>query len=226
MKRSEEKRQRLDTPANVTARVNIAGGTNRFGEPNYRIIWGWNRMVKEHGSWETHKENNFRSTGILDANGGEVFTIDPPSMTSVIETREITKYLPANCWHLEKWCPPEDYGSPEQWGKMGQEVVGSMTLDTSGPYPSRGEYELVMPLTEDGTPQGQMMTLDATVVEMIIQLINQSRDLKFAQRKAAILQRELRKEKAEVDFYIDYIRERRRAFHGLTFVTKTKEVLQ
>lgn len=226
MNKSEERREKKETPADVANSVTAAGGTNVFQEPNFRIVWGWNRLVKEHGSWETHKPTGFHSTGIVDASGKEVFVAEPPSMTSVIETREVPKYWPGNCWHLEKWCPPSDYGSPEQWGKMGEDVVGAYTIDTAGPYPSRGEYELVMPLTDDGTPQGKVMELSASVVELIIHLINKSRDLRFAQRKAAILQREARKQREEFNFYYDYLRDRKHAFNGLTFVTNAKEVLQ
>src|ERR1700686_234547 len=31
-------------PASVARRLEIAGGVNRFGRPNYRAVWGWSRL--------------------------------------------------------------------------------------------------------------------------------------------------------------------------------------
>lgn len=33
-----------EVPKDFAARVTRAGGTNRFGGPNYRVVWGWSRM--------------------------------------------------------------------------------------------------------------------------------------------------------------------------------------
>ena len=30
----------------------LAGGRNRFGEPNYRAVWGWSRLDWIGGKWE------------------------------------------------------------------------------------------------------------------------------------------------------------------------------
>jgi hypothetical protein len=43
--RIEVLREAHRTPESVARRLLIAGGTNRFGEPNYRAIWGWNRLA-------------------------------------------------------------------------------------------------------------------------------------------------------------------------------------
>src|SRR5260221_14779691 len=37
-------RERHETPENVARRLCLAGGMNRYGEANYRVVGGWNRL--------------------------------------------------------------------------------------------------------------------------------------------------------------------------------------
>ena len=43
--------QHEPSPA-VARRLEIAGGVNRFGRPNYRAVWGWSRLGWIGGKWE------------------------------------------------------------------------------------------------------------------------------------------------------------------------------
>src|SRR6476646_9343734 len=47
-------RETHETPENVARRLERAGGINRFGEPNYRAVWGWNRLAWIGGKFEEH----------------------------------------------------------------------------------------------------------------------------------------------------------------------------
>lgn len=38
--------ERLKCPARFQERITIAGGTNRFGEPNFRIVWGMTETIR------------------------------------------------------------------------------------------------------------------------------------------------------------------------------------
>jgi hypothetical protein len=40
------------TPESVAHSLELAGGLNRFREPNYRAIWGWNRLAWIGGKFE------------------------------------------------------------------------------------------------------------------------------------------------------------------------------
>jgi hypothetical protein len=206
-----------DCPETVKLRLILAGGMNRFGKPNFRLVWGYDRIIKMHGEWQEVEPAT--ATGLFTPEGKTIMT-KPRIKSSVIETREVPKYLPGNCWHLEKWCPPEMYGTPESWAKAGEEVVGAYTIDTAGPFPSQGEYELVMPLTIDGTPRGQRLPLYAGVVEEIIHLIQRSVDFRFAQRRAAIMQRMEREDKQFTDRAEDILRDGLPALSGREFVTR------
>jgi len=89
-------RETYETPADVARELALAGGGNRFGEPNYRAVWGWSRLDWIGGKWEDRDD------------GGKL-------LREVMEVRLEPKYAPHNRWHIERWVPAESYGSPEQW---------------------------------------------------------------------------------------------------------------
>jgi len=96
---------------------------NIFGEPNFRVVWGLDRFTIIGGEWVIQDEHG-NDTG------------------HVIEERCVLKYQPADRWYLEKWVPPEHYGSPEAWLENQIECVDGIRIPSLGPYPSRGEYEM------------------------------------------------------------------------------------
>lgn len=87
------------------------GGLNPYGQPYYRIVWGWQR-----GQWL----------------GGEY----RPKYTDRARHRER--------WHLEKWCPAESFGTPEQWYQSAMMDVGGTVVNVLGPYPVDGDYVRVI----------------------------------------------------------------------------------
>lgn len=204
-------------PSHVAEDLKLAGGLNRFGEPNFRIVWGWDRMVPMTGEWQEWEQLRGKLT---DRSTGISQTKDFIKLVrSVVETRTVPKYLPANCWHLEKWCPPEDYGTPEAWGKLGEEVVQGMTVDTAGPFPARGEYELCYPLTDDLTVRGQPIGTSELNLSLLVGAIRAGKErLSYAQRRAAIMQREARKEEGFIRRVESILRDEMRPFAGEDFV--------
>lgn len=212
-----------DCPAHVTKELKLAGGTNPFGEPLFRVVWGYNRIVPMHGEWQEWEHSVAK---LIDKLTGHIE--ERPFIRlvrSVIETREEPKYLPANCWHLEKWCPPEDYGSPDLWRKQGEEVVAGMTVDTAGEFPHRGEYELVMPLTSDFTGMGKPVPLTADIVANLVRMVIAGRErFSMVQRKAAIEQRLKREDEGFTRRAIDIMKDGMRPFASETFVTVPKDV--
>ncbi len=115
-------RETHETPEAVARELVLAGGYNRFGEPNYRAVWGWSRLGWIGGKWEDH-----------DAEGALV--------REVVELRQEPKYVPHDRWHIERWIAPEHYGSPQQWYAETIEIENGLRIPALGPYPSRGEYE-------------------------------------------------------------------------------------
>jgi hypothetical protein len=120
-------RETHDTPPSIARTLARAGGTNIFGEPNFRAVWGWNRLAWIGGRWTD-----------LDSSGSV--------LRETIGLRFEPKYLPTDRWHIERWCAPEMYGSPESWARNTLEIENGMNVPALGPYPSRGEYEHVFTL--------------------------------------------------------------------------------
>jgi hypothetical protein len=192
----------------------------------FRVIWGYDRIVPIHGLWQEFEQ--FVAT-LTDKVGDPAKGIPPgfsqqrlmtKLKSEVVETRYQPKYLPGNCWHLEMWRPAEEYGSPESWGKVGEEIVGTMTVNTSGPYPEQGEYELCYSLTTDGTSHGDRLPLVAEVVIEIVRMIVIGRDrFNYLQRRAAIEQEMRRKEEGFVRVAQDMLKDQLSPFAGEEFVT-------
>src|SRR5262249_34374229 len=50
-------RETHEAPENVARRLELAGGRNRFGEANYRAVWGWSRLAWIGGKFEDRDEH-------------------------------------------------------------------------------------------------------------------------------------------------------------------------
>jgi hypothetical protein len=152
-------RETHEAPATVAHRLARAGGRNIFGEPNFRAVWGWNRLGWIGGRWTDR-----------DPATGSV-------LRETIAMRLAPKYFPLNRWHIERWCAPETYGSPEQWARNTLEIEDGRNVPALGPYPSRGEYEHVFTLED---PRGNFLQLTPTIAERLASMIERSRALSGA----------------------------------------------
>lgn len=191
-------RETHHTSDTVALRLARAGGCNRYGGPNYRAIWGWNRLAWIGGKFEDR---------------------DPVSgslLREVVELRQEPKYPAVNRWHIERWVPPEAYGSPRLWYAQTIERENGISIPALGPYPSRGEYEHCFTL--EG-PRGEFVQLTPTVAEHIARAIEFSRRQPRAQRRRAINERELREDRAYENWAYDLLDDATPAFHQQPFVT-------
>lgn len=190
-------RETHDPPPGVAERLARAGDANRFGEPNFRAVWGWNRLAWIGGLFEDR-----------DADGTLV--------REAAALRLEPKYPQLNRWHIERWLPPEAYGSPRSWHQQTLEVCGAQSLPALGPYPSRGDYEHVFTLE---SPRGEFIQLTATIAERI------ARGIRFASRMPRLARRralDAHHRRAERDydaFAGDILDDAIPAFHSQPFVT-------
>jgi hypothetical protein len=191
-------RETHEAPASVARRLELAGGTNRFGEPNYRAVWGWSRLGWIGGKWEDRNAD------------GEL-------VREAIELRWVPKYTPHDRWHIERWVPPEAYGSPRDWYAQTTESSGSASgVPALGPYPDRGEYEHCFTLE---TPRGEFVQLTPTAAEYIARAIETGRHASPAKRRDALEERERRAERAYDAWAWEALDDGCPAFHGLPFVS-------
>lgn len=115
----------LAVPAHLQRALSDEGGLNRYGEPIYRLVWGWSRLELRVG--EFHE---------FDDHGNWI--------GARLDTRHEPKYGDKpDRYHLELWVPPEKYGSPADWYAVTRKVVAGRFVEHLGEYPSRGDYERI-----------------------------------------------------------------------------------
>lgn len=169
-------RETHETPRSVSLRLAEAGGRNPFGEPNFRVVWGWNRLTWIGGKWT-----------LFDAHGNET--------GHRIELRREPKYF-VPCverWFVEKWMPPESYGSPEMWRAETTECDDGIRYPALGPYPARGDWELSHVLSDE---RGEFLQLTANAVEYVVRGVVWGNARSEAERLAALKARERRNSEA------------------------------
>jgi hypothetical protein len=191
-------RETHDTPDAVARTLTLTGGTNPYSEPNYRAVWGWNRLAWIGGKFEERDP----ATGSL--------------LREVVELRQEPKYPAVNRWHIEKWLPPEVYGSPRAWYAHTVERENGVSIPALGPYPSRGDYEHCFTL--EG-PRGEFVQLTPAVAEHIARAIEWSRKFPRSVKKHALHDREQRQERTYDQWAYNLLDDAVPAFHKRPFVT-------
>jgi hypothetical protein len=184
-----------DAPAAIQERVARAGGANRFGEPNFRVVWGGARLAWIGGRWTDR-----------DANGSV--------LREAIELRRVPKYIPENRWHIERWMPPESYGSPDDWRAQTTEVEDGIRVAALGPYPARGEYEHCFTLQ---TERGEFLPLSAAACDWIVRAIEWSRRQPHRANRNALATRESLRSRDWERTADDLLDDALPAFHGAAF---------
>lgn len=183
-------------------RVAVAGGFNRLGEPNFRVVWGGARLTLIGGRWTDR-----------DAHGNII--------RESIELREVPKYLPVDRWHIEHWIPPEVYGSRDDWNRRTIEVEDGIRFPALGPYPSRGEYEHCFTLE---TAAGEFVPLTASACDWVVRAITWARQQTRGAGRAAIVKREFRRERDWDRSTSDMLDDGLSAFQGHSFVANVAGV--
>ncbi|HXZ12821.1 MAG TPA: hypothetical protein VEG64_10535 [Candidatus Sulfotelmatobacter sp.] len=191
-------RETHEAPAAIQERVARAGGSNRYGEPNFRVVWGGSRLGWIGGCWTDR-----------DSHGNLV--------REAIELRRVPKYLPFDRWHIERWMPPEIYGSPDQWYTQTIEIEDGVRIPALGPYPARGEYEHCYTLAG---PRGEFIPLTSAACDWIIRAIEWARRQPRTSGRRALGGREERRERdfdSAADSLLD---DASPAFRGQPFITQ------
>lgn len=190
-------RETHSAPRALVRRVNQGGGWNCFGQPNFRVVWGWSRLSWIGGKWTDR-----------DASGNVV--------RESIELRRVPKYLPHDRWHIERWLPPETYGTPESWRTLTLEREDGILIPALGPYPSRGEYEHCFTLSG---PRGEFVALNVDACDQIIRAIQWARCQPRREVRRALDAREVRSDRRWDSRADDILDDAVPAFHSQPFVS-------
>lgn len=164
-------RETHEAPAAIENRVTRAGGTNRYGEPHFRVVWGGARLAWIGGKWIDR-----------DASGNII--------REAVELRRVPKYLPLDRWHVERWLPPESYGSPEEWEAQTTEIEDGIRIAALGPYPSRGDYEHCFTLESTA---GEFIPLTVVACDWIVRAVEWARRQPRSHLRGAVAARETRR---------------------------------
>lgn len=182
--------EKLQCPQHFQDRLTRTGGRNRYGAPNFIIVWGQSWTVRRGGIWNDG-EHYFK--GYRD---------------------EVEDKRP--CWVLKQWNAPELYGSPALW--FAQNRDENSGLQILGDFPWRGQYETVQPFVWTGIVNGRLvverMPLNAMIVDMVIPVVIQCKTVALWRRKLALEEMEARKDKERTRKIEDARHDAQMAFKG------------
>jgi hypothetical protein len=102
--------ERLRCPRQYQEHITRIGGRNRYGKPNFIIVWG-----------QTHTQIIY---GQMQGRGRGAHTI--------------LQFGGIPAWHVMEWKPPETFGTPFQWYSMTWDAEAD--LHALGEYPWHGLY--------------------------------------------------------------------------------------
>jgi hypothetical protein len=187
-----------ECPREIQAQICRKLGRNRFDGPLYRVVWGWNRL-----DWVAGQLTRFDDNGNYLREEYGVFL--EPKYSYLGRER-------LNRWILERWYAPEEYGSRESWEFETAEIEGYQEFQALGPYPSRGDYELVQ-VIEDST--GEFLQLEPEIVDYLIWACEASRELQASKRKERLREEQEREEAKRRALYSDVFDDAAPAFGGV-----------
>lgn len=192
------KHERRLCPPEYHSRLRDIAGMNRFGGNNFRIVWGQTEREIVGGTWQMPTGK----TKLRLKPDGQLGLL--PEVYEIAEMRYILKYDGKPCWFLERWFPPENYGTEFQWFRENTDPKSGLPL--LGPYPDAGYYECCMPLTRS---TGEAIELNDYVIDALVPLILRTHETTEWERRAA--RNALREKQAQADhdrrvqLYIDKV---------------------
>src|SRR5882757_5303741 len=163
----------MRVPEHLKKRVTEMGGRAENGLPLFRIVWGGDRFTYIGGRWKKFDEHN-NVTG------------------EWIGTKKCLKHPEAaERYILEVLCPPENYGSEAVSETMFTEWIDGQRVETMGPFPRQGEYEIVKVIEREYkdkkgvTYKKEFVPLTETICDAIVQTAIRNRDLPERIKKEA-----------------------------------------
>jgi hypothetical protein len=195
--------ERRRPPEEYVEHIARVGGINRFGDPNFRVVWGETAIETYWGDDE---------------------------VSGFGQHQKMRYGVPA--WHLEEWKPPECFGTPELWYAMSWDPLANTHILGEFPwrglympcnfslYVKRmiggGEYfhngmvhERPMELVIDAMP------LTYWIIDLLIPNVIKAIDETHLQRLTAVKARMEAERNAERQRVIDMYLDATPAFYGV-----------
>ena len=186
----------LLVPPGVQHAAALAGGLNLFGEPNYRVVWGWSRLELRVGLHSDHDDS-----GNL--------------LRHELRAEWWPRYAPRDRFHVEVWKDAAVFGGPDAWEDGTAQWVNGTKVPALGPFPSRGEYEHVAVCQP---ADGEFMLPTEAAVTDLIQWHRRAIALTKTERKALAAARDAEEREVRRNRYHDIIDSEAKAFPFRTWV--------
>jgi len=166
-------------------RITETGGRADNGLPLFRVMRGCDRMTHIGGKWKDY-----------DASHNII--------REVVEVRYVPKYPDAlDRYVFEALCPCENYGTERDWELQFTEWIDGNRIETLGPYPRQGEYELVKVLETPVTHQ--FVPLTEAICDALVNTARLNKELPARIRYEAAKERREKEEAAKEQRLIDKI---------------------
>jgi hypothetical protein len=188
--------QQYLAPEEFQERLTSIGGVNRYDEPNFVVAWsqggGDNSLFRAGGEWNVEGMASFKGYRNLLAGGGT------PS------------------WALLQWHDAIEYGTPEQY--YVQNYDEDSGLQTIGEYPYFGRYQILYNLRwmerVDNKLQFEAMPLNSYILNTVVPIILQARDISWEKTKAALQDQKEREDAKDIALIEDVMRSSALPFKG------------
>jgi hypothetical protein len=181
-------------------RLTRTGGANKYGQPNFKLVWGESETMRDGGYFIKDGYLGYRDVLAI---GGE------------------------KCWAITMWEPAEKFGTPYRWYKdLTDEVTGLVTL---GKFPHQGRYRVIKKLVHRELINGEWATtrMEPThfILEVMVPLIKDWNRRSDAER-LAIVREEMAREEAEADRILADAMDGVRIRRGSPLVQKRAEQME
>ena len=144
-------------------RITRSFGVNRFGEPNFRIVWAQAEFMRMGNVWRDVHGNERR--GYRD--------------------RYALSSLP--CWVIMRWRPPEDFGTPDLYYHRTWDEYSRLYI--TGEYPWKGRYISLVSLHKKTLVNGKLIIdafpLSHVLIDKLLPMMIAARHMTYWERKAA-----------------------------------------
>jgi hypothetical protein len=176
-------------PIRLQKRVAEMGGLAPNGVPQFRVMRGCDRFTWIGGRWKH-----------FDANGNET--------GSHVGVECLLKHPEAQDRYIfEMWLAPEM--TETEWKSQFTEWIDGQAIETLGPYPANGEYELVRVIETPTTKA--FVPLTEAICDSLVQVAKLNKELPTKHRVLAAQERREREENVAKQKRIDMIEEMGRA---------------
>lgn len=179
-------------PPEYQEHLNKIGGLNRYGEPNFKLVWGQTYTDRFYGQMQGGSRGR----------------------------HEVLMFHDIPAWHLLEWKPPEAFGGPELWFAMTWDKEAH--VHALGDYPKRGFYvpckfRMYVKTIVAGRLIIDAMPLAFWVLDLLVPNILRDRDMTLYQKRIAARELREKESKAWRDKVTDLYLDAQPAFGGQDF---------